>query len=373
MIHCLNFSMNYWTTNIWNYPNNADLQKLRDNDYEGIIIFCHLEWQFYNIVNYEEILKISKSKKIKVYIIVGCIYDFRKNDKFLKFDCDFDILPDNVEVINWPAGIAGASFWWTCDEVKLQYRNVTLKKLLIQNLNDHQNTYHFLYLNNRPHMWRKLLIDSLSKHDLLNYSAYSWHNTNDAGVIPNSYEFKYYDGATKTLDNRYTTVKDQCYVPKECYESFFQLVSESTINLPFFTEKTFMPIIVGKPFLIAGCQGIHKILQSMGFKLYDEIFDYSFDKISDVEKRFEMIALEVKKITDTPLHDLKKYNNSLTLKILHNREKFYDLVYSNRHTPDIIQKIFKHYDETGIILDESIIQTYTKLQTIKKNIPISAI
>jgi hypothetical protein len=358
--------MNYWTTNIWESPNSEHLQKLRDGNYDGVIIFCHLEWEFYNILEYRTIIEISKLKNLKVYIIVGTSYNFRENDNFFKFDRTF--LPDHVEIINYPAGIAGASFWWTCDKNKLIARNInSLDELLIQNLDNHQNNYHFLYLNNRPHEWRLLLIDLLSKHNLLQYSAYSWHNNNDRGVIPHSYQLKHFNGDTKILDNRYAVYKDQCYVPTEFYQSFFQLVSESTNKVPFLTEKTFMPIIVGKPFIIAGCQGIHKNLQELGFKLYDELFDYEFDNINDIEQRYEMICFEIKKISKIPLENLNKYNYSLTKKILYNRERLYDLVYSEKHRPELIQKIFKYYDETGIILDKSFINIYQKLQEFKKH------
>ena len=63
----------------------------------------------------------------------------------------------------------------------------------------------------------------------------------------------------------------------EYYQSNCDLVLESTIESLFITEKTWKPIVFQKPFLVWGGQGIHAKLKDLGFELYDELFDYSFD------------------------------------------------------------------------------------------------
>ena len=40
-----------------------------------------------------------------------------------------------------------------------------------------------------------------------------------------------------------------------------------------------------KPFLVWGGQGIHAKLKDLGFELYDELFDYSFDLIYYQDQR----------------------------------------------------------------------------------------
>ena len=57
---------------------------------------------------------------------------------------------------------------------------------------------------------------------------------------------------------------------------FFQLVSETTTNHFFLTEKTVKPLLLKQPFLVFGNVGFHKKLKDYGFKLYDEVFNYDF-------------------------------------------------------------------------------------------------
>ena len=54
----------------------------------------------------------------------------------------------------------------------------------------------------------------------------------------------------------------------------------SQIDTLFITEKTWKPIVFKKPFLVWGGKGIHTKLKELGFELYEELFDYSFDNSS---------------------------------------------------------------------------------------------
>jgi uncharacterized phage-associated protein len=56
----------------------------------------------------------------------------------------------------------------------------------------------------------------------------------------------------------------------------------------------------------------------MGFKLYDELFDYSFDSIDDMEERYEGLVRNVNKYRDRTPDELAALINSVRDKIEYN-------------------------------------------------------
>jgi hypothetical protein len=54
-----------------------------------------------------------------------------------------------------------------------------------------------------------------------------------------------------------------------------------------------------KPFMVFSCQNYHKKLsEKYGFKLYDELIDYSFDSIPELDKRFDAQINELVRISN---------------------------------------------------------------------------
>ena len=87
-------------------------------------------------------------------------------------------------------------------------------------------------------------------------------------------------------------------------KALFSLVGEtmqenfSNTSL-FYSEKTFRPILLGQPFLIWGQVDCHKHLQKkLGYKPYNKLFDYSFDRIHDNKERAIALVKEVKRICE---------------------------------------------------------------------------
>jgi hypothetical protein len=79
---------------------------------------------------------------------------------------------------------------------------------------------------------------------------------------------------------------------------------------------------------VYAAQYFHKFLQTQGFVLFDEIFDYSFDNIpndeyNDGKERCEAMMHETKKILNYDPNDLYKI---LKPKIDHNYKALYKLV-----------------------------------------------
>jgi hypothetical protein len=65
-------------------------------------------------------------------------------------------------------------------------------------------------------------------------------------------------------------------------QTLFQIVNETLVEdwghtSLFYSEKTYKPILHLQPFLIWGQRGCNRYLEDMGYKLYTDWFDYSFD------------------------------------------------------------------------------------------------
>ena len=352
--------MKYWTINIWDLmpeliPTHASpetydqhLKSLEKDDYDAVILYCQCEYEFYNIPKYQQILEITKRKKINVYVLVGLEHQYKN-------------LPENVHIICWPSHFfRQTAEQLAYDDLLLNRKIKTFDEIFINDLDNLTYKYHFLYMNGKSHLWRSRLIEYVAKYDLLKYSAYSWHSTS-AG------QFKYYDGSKKILDKQYTSFKDHGWLPKEYYESFFQLVPESCMDAHFITEKTITPLLIGKPFLIAGATGINKKLKSFGFELYEELFDYTFDDIDDIDQKYIKICKNIKKIVNMPLEQCKEMHSKIQDKVIHNRKRAIEFAYDLDNVPEIVKYTIQHFDETGIKLDYSLILTEQRLRVLKNN------
>jgi hypothetical protein len=108
-------------------------------------------------------------------------------------------------------------------------------------------------------------------------------------------------------------------MPLELNSSFIQLVTESEDTETFITEKTVTPILLNKPFLVASSVGFHHNLEQLGFQLYTELFDYSFDSESDIFVRYEKIVENIKRYIKLSPAELKQQYNNVIDKITYNR------------------------------------------------------
>ena len=99
-----------------------------------------------------------------------------------------------------------------------------------------------------------------------------------------------------------------------------QLVAESENEIFFLSEKTAVPLLCNKPFLVVSSKDYHKNLQELGFLLYDELFDYSFDSIEHNYQRTEQLILQVKKFESYTNEQLLDLTNQIEYKLKYNRD-----------------------------------------------------
>lgn len=212
----------------------------------------------------------------------------------------------------------------------------------LYNLNFDYKKLYSCYINNCDFN-RALLVDQLAKHKLL-----------DEGIVtfryPERYPFwKYHDGS-RLFDEENFTLHEFGYTPNEIPKSFldcfFDVVCESRYDHKefFITEKTLKSIMCFKPFLVLSCSNFHKdyLEKFFGFKLYDEIFDYSFDSKEDINDRIQGIIDNISKLKNLSLDELKQLYKKLIPKIQYNKSRVFEILFDKNK---IIPKSGKFYME----------------------------
>ena len=184
-------------------------------------------------------------------------------------------------------------------------------------------------MNNRPHQHRCMFLDQMARADLIELGAVSWHNDEV------TYNWEWWKHPTRLLlTDQFETVWNSYALPSEWDSSFLNVVSECSINRIYFSEKTWIPILCLKPFLSQSDKGFYKKFTELGFVLYDEIFDYSFDDEPNDNIRTELIMNNVKKIIG---RDYQEMYNTLLPKLTHNFLRAIEIATSENFIPDIVK------------------------------------
>lgn len=117
------------------------------------------------------------------------------------------------------------------------------------------------------------------------------------------------------LDSDYSHIHDQ---------TLFQIVNETEANNKFdsalfYSEKTFRPVSELQPFIIHGQQNANKSLKSIGYKTYEDWFDYGWDSEPNDTIRYKQLLESVKDLCsrlDSMTHEQKiewRFKNSEVL------------------------------------------------------------
>lgn len=142
-------------------------------------------------------------------------------------------------------------------------------------------------------------------------------NYNNALHAPWTYDPKLNDLSFKTAIDVTANQIDTYY--KSAVIDVITETANRGHHVNFITEKTFKAIMHKMPFIISGDKGNNKELLRHGFKLYDMLFDYSFDEYDLYVDRNNAIVKQLKKYCEMPL------------------EKFADRVKQND-----VQKVIEH-------------------------------
>jgi hypothetical protein len=200
----------------------------------------------------------------------------------------------------------------------------------------------FFSMNLRPSYERVKFIDKIKEKKLVDEIYYSlacsgleeWENYFDKIDISNkNLKFPIEKKCLDKFD------KDPHKVPIEFYKGLLNIVIETDVDRVAITEKTFQPLLYKKPFVVLGFKNVNKkIKDELGFQLFDDIFDYTFDKKDNIDERISYLIDAMIEIKDIDLIDTYQkvkskidfnYNHLLTLN--KKSEMYLDLLYNKKN------------------------------------------
>lgn len=322
---------------IWDDTVIQKIDKFKEN-YQNVtklILNGLLEFQYDKLLNSTEVIldliNFTKSKNIEFHILTSCHPAYK-------------LLPshNHLHIHHWP------TFWLTLTFSRLIHHStydfnksigLDFFNVLVNKNNNIKTPY--ISMNKAPKVHRAILMDMLAKHNLLNPDCVIWRE------LCNNYDFQYWKQQILLMD-QVENFKCQEILPKEYTTAFMQLVSESDNDVFILSEKTAIPLFFNKPFLVAGPVNFHKHLSHLGFRLYQEIFDYSFDSEPDTNKRYDLIAKNIQKFTTKSNKELKKIYNSVFDKCVYNKRVAMKLATTRSLAPNIWQELIDYQDRNNI-------------------------
>lgn len=190
----------------------------------------------------------------------------------------------------------------------------------------------FICLNNKSNLLRCSIVDNLAKHNYIEKGNVTWNKFRD---FKEGYKLKYYDDSFRGLDDDFLNKQDSFIIPKQWYTSLFHIVGESTNEVPFITEKTVIPILMKKPFIILGCQGFNQKLKDLGFDLFEDLINYNFDNEIDVVNRGSLLVENMHDIVNCS--DLNLLYKKLLPKIEYNYHLALSIMRNIAYIPDLVR------------------------------------
>lgn len=201
--------------------------------------------------------------------------------------------------------------------------------------------YKFISYNRKAHNHRCMLIDQFAKFSLIDKNLISWQDPNI------DYKFKHFKLKPLIIDQPdalpYSSM-DSHLIPPIHYKAFCNIIAESSTSDPIFiTEKTAKALATGDIFLVLGARNFHRELEKMGFELYTEIFDYSFDS-KDTPSRASGIIDNILNLPDN-LKELTKLKDSLYTKRIHNHNRLIEIARNSEFIDTEVIELIKEYKE----------------------------
>jgi hypothetical protein len=276
-------------------------------------------------------LKWPKSKKTR--ILVGAIdspfyNQYREKGELINFD----------------------TFWLyeSAREIRVENYNSTKR----------EQKYLFTTMINRSKWHRRTLMKVLDDFGLLyDKSAYSflhpvsheerdviWHGEFEQKLLPSQEWIK--------ENYQHDQPSFEWDIPIELKQSLFQIVPEtgwSNTDPTFVTEKTWIPLLLGIPFVVVGNKGFHKDLhERFGIEPYDELFDYKFDEVEDLEERIYELVKSINKLKKTEPWGSNKVwdylNEKVQQKARRNQNRVHEMILNSDGVPNITSSQSSEWD-----------------------------
>jgi len=82
-------------------------------------------------------------------------------------------------------------------------------------------------------------------------------------------------------------------------DSLFEIVAETRFTKEhWFSEKTYWPLKLGKPFLLIVGAGSLSSLKMLGYKTFGDYIDESYDEQTSIPHKVQQVVLEMKRLKE---------------------------------------------------------------------------
>jgi hypothetical protein len=199
-----------------------------------------------------------------------------------------------------------------------------------------------------------MLMDSLSKHNLLDIGLNSWL------ILNKDYQFQ-------NWKQEITKIEGDDGLPDTThsydYNTLFAIVGETCNDRIFISEKTFTKLTTATPFIAYGAQNQNKSLLKYGFELYDEIFDYAFDSSSILEERIQGVVDNLLSVKDKNWNELYEL---IIEKAIRNKKRAFEIIENDSFIP---KELVQFYINNRDIFDDKSNRAISPniFETIMKN------
>ena len=202
---------------------------------------------------------------------------------------------------------------------------------------DYDCKYLFNITNGKAKLPRLMLMKELWESKLLDRAVWSWSRHKaydyDYGNMINT-TFPYQE--TKRLDEIAEDDKGNPNLhwgkqiwpmPKDYNNCYIEVMAEymGAPDQIFFTEKTFRSYHNSKPCIQLASFGHYSALESLGVKLYHEMFDYDIIEQPTVQKRIKGIVENLHRLSQLSNKEMDSLIKTIEPKIQHNYQLFCNL------------------------------------------------
>jgi hypothetical protein len=298
-------------------------------------------------INFLEFENTLLKYNIKCYLLVGCDYsdaysNIKTNPK------------KNFEVLFWPTALLHYTYYGMINFYGKKPSDLFNPYKTIDKL--------YLNLNNHDRNHRIMMMDLLCKFELFHCGINTWNSEIHEG------QFKYFKPQKLIFDDFNEKITQSTRIFSEKLLTAPNLIDVVTETCPilggwdfresnkgyiFHTEKTFKSILLGKPFLVLGNKGQNMNLQKYGITLFENIFDYSFDKSESLY--FRCLGI-IDNLYEYKSKNFGEVRDMVINMLISNIDTATAIVYNDVYIPILLRQIihenkddykvlFKNYDE----------------------------
>ena len=294
--------------------------------YWYVLEFVAPPFNYYDYeTKHDDIVKLENvliENNLKIFVIISGVST--------KLTDDLKLNPiKNVEFLIWPTYL----LHYSCYGLEKAY-NKPISSIEIEK--EFKNLY--FNFNVKPKYHRGMLIDKLYQNDLFKYGKNSW----DSKLYDNQkYNFKFWKEENLKIDNydgnEFIGYYSEDFLKLNC---LINVVGETLYNNKdiFITEKTYKSILINQPFICLSSQYFHKHLSNLGFELYDEIFDYSFDNEPELENR--VIGI-INNLLNLKNQDYETIYKKIADKVKYNKKIALEIIENDKFIPETLLMLYK--------------------------------